>query len=266
MNTEAATYANLKNNLAELKLTQISVNLDTYIDYVASTEKSFIEALKDLTDLELKAKEMRAIQNSVKTSGFPFQKTLDDFDFDFQPSVNKAQIMSFRDMRFVDSAQNILFIGSPGVGKTHLSVGLGIEAAKNHRSSYFISCNDLLSQLKLAKQENRLEQRLKHFTKYKLLIIDEVGFLDIDENQAKLFFQLISKRYEKKSTIITTNKSLGQWGEIFGDAVIANAILDRLLHHSHIIKIVGPSYRAKDLKKDSGNERTETQVTQNPNI
>lgn len=127
-----------------------------------------------------------------------------------------------------------------------MATAIGIEAAKNRNSTYFINCNDLILQLKRAHLENRLETRLKFFAKYKLLIIDEVGFLPLDSESSNLLFQLITKRYEKHSTVITTNKSLSRWGEVFGDNVLANAILDRLIHHSYIINITGRSYRTKD--------------------
>ena len=160
--------------------------------------------------------------------------------------LSKEQILDFRNLRFMEKTENILLIGTPGVGKTHLATSIGIEAAKNRNSTYFINCNDLILQLKRAHLENRLETRLKFFAKYKLLIIDEVGFLPLDSESSNLLFQLITKRYEKHSTIITTNKSLSRWGEVFGDNVLANAILDRLIHHSHIINITGRSYRTKD--------------------
>ena len=147
----------------------------------------------------------------------------------------------------MENNENILFIGSPGTGKTHLATAIGVEAAMHRKSVYFISCQDLMIQLKKAENENRLDQRLRSFTRYKLLIIDEIGYINLDKQSANLFFQLISRRYEQRSTIITTNKSLSKWAEIFGDPVIANAILDRLLHHSHIVSIVGPSYRTKDV-------------------
>ncbi len=123
---------------------------------------------------------------------------------------------------------------------------IGIEAAKKRNITYFITCHDLIQSLKKAYEENRLEQRLKHFCKYKLLIIDEIGYLPVDKTGANLFFQLITKRYEKHSTIITTNQPFSKWGEVFADSMLANAILDRLLHHAHVIKMVGPSYRTKD--------------------
>lgn len=250
MNREVQTYGHLVNNLEKMKLNQAHLHLDEYIDAVQSGSKTFTEALMEMTDLELKTREARILQSCVKTANFPFQKTMEDFDFSFQPTLNKKPLYGFKDMRFVDQAENIIFIGSSGVGKTHLSVALGIEAAMNHRSTYFITCSDLLLHLKRAQMENRLEQKLKLYSRYKLLIIDEVGFIPLDDQASKLFFQLISRRYEKHSTIITTNKPLSKWSETFGDPVLANAILDRLLHHSHIIKIVGHSYRTKDLAKE----------------
>lgn len=172
---------------------------------------------------------------------------MEDFDFNYQPSINKKEIEDYTTLRFMENNENILFIGSPGTGKTHLATAIGVEAAMHRKSVYFISCQDLMIQLKKAENENRLDQRLKSFTRYKLLIIDEIGYINLDKQSANLFFQLISRRYEQRSTIITTNKSLSKWAEIFGDPVIANAILDRLLHHSHIVSIVGPSYRTKDV-------------------
>lgn len=258
MNEQVRTYSQLKNDLERLKLSQFNIHLDEYIDATQSGDKSFTEAMKDLCDLELRVREARILQSCVKTANFPFQKTLEDFDFSFQPTLKKEQILGFKDMRFIDQAHNILFIGSPGVGKTHLSVSIGIEAAYNHRSTYFITCNDLLLRLKRAQLENRLEQKLKLYARYKLLIIDEVGFLPLDEESSKLFFQLISMRYEKHSTIITTNKPLSQWGQIFGDSVLANAILDRLLHHCSVIKIVGKSYRTKDVQKELVSDKSVT--------
>ena len=177
---------------------------------------------------------------------FPFMKTLQDFNFDFQDSISKDEIADLGTLCFMDNKQNILFVGNSGVGKTYLATSIGIEAAKARKSVYFMSCHDIITELKKAHYENRLTHRLKTYSKYKLLIIDEVGYLPVDKEGANLFFQLIAKRYEKTSTVITTNQPFSKWGEVFSDSVIANAILDRLVHHSHIISITGKSYRIKD--------------------
>ena len=241
-----SNYVKLTNNLDILKLVKIKENLDLYIELINKKEKNVVDALYELTNLEIELMNEKAIYGCVRTAGFPFIKTFDDFDFSFQPTINKEQILDFKNLRFVENKENIIFVGSPGVGKTHLATAIGIIAAKNRDSTYFINCNDLISNLKKANSENRFMNRLNHYSKYKVLIIDEVGFLPIDTEGANMLFQLINKRYENHSTIITTNKSFGKWHEIFGDVTLANAILDRLLHHSHIININGNSYRLKD--------------------
>ena len=244
-------YLSLGNNLEELKLFQFKEHLDSYIDLINSGKKSIVEALKELTEYEIKFKEARAMNACVKVANFPFLKTIEDFDFSFQPGINKKKILDLLSLRFLERQENILFLGNSGVGKTHLSVAIGIAAAQKRISTYFTNCHELLQNLKKAHLENRLETRLKHYAKYKLLIIDEIGYLPIDKEEGNIFFQLINKRYEKSSTIITTNKEFSKWHEIFGDVIIANAILDRLLHHSVVEKIVGRSYRTKDILREN---------------
>ena len=239
-------YTRLLSNLEELQLNRIKDNLDEHIGRINNKELDYIESLHELTNLEIQAREDRATHACVRVANFPYRKELKDFDFSFNPKINKEKILDFKHLRFIENKENILFLDVPGVGKTHLATSIGIEAAKNRKITYFINCHDLILQLKRAKLENRLETRLKFFSKYKVLIIDEVGYLPIDKEGANLLFQLINKRYENSSTIITTNKPFSEWGEVFGDSVLASAILDRLLHHSHVINIVGSSYRLKD--------------------
>ena len=241
-----STYVQLKKNLEYLKLNQMDLHLDEVIDLITSSPLSFTEGLCKLTNYEIDFKEANMIRSMVKVGAFPHQKGIRDFDFEFQPSVNPEEIKDFATLRFLENAENIVFLGPSGVGKTHLATAIGVTAAKKRYSTYFIKCHDLIMQLKKAKLENRLEDRLKHFNKYKLLIIDELGYLPIDKEDSKLFFQLIDRRYENKSTIITTNIN-------FGDPVIANAIVDRILHHAKVVTINGKSYRLKDhlIKKEN---------------
>ncbi|MEE1073753.1 MAG: IS21-like element helper ATPase IstB [Cellulosilyticum sp.] len=240
-----STYIQLKKNLEYLKLKQMNTHLDDVLDFININNLSFTEGLVKLTAHEIDFKEANMIRSMVKVGAFPHHKTLNDFDFTFQPSINQQVIKDFESLRFLDAQENIVFLGSSGVGKTHLAVSIGIAAAKKRYSTYFIKCHDLIQQLKKAKLENRLEARLKHFCKYKLLIIDELGYLPIEKDDAKLFFQLIDMRYEKRSTILTTNINFNSWDDIFYDPVIANAILDRILHHAHVVNITGKSYRLK---------------------
>ena len=187
-----------------------------------------------------------ASKSMIKAAAFPFIKTIEDYDFDFQPALHKQEILELTSLKFIEELKNIVFLGSSGVGKTHLATSLGIVAAKKRYSTYFIKCHNLLQQLKRAKVENRLDSRLKYLNRYKLLIIDELGYLPIDKEDSNLFFQLIDMIYENKSTILTTNINSSNWNSVFYDAMVANAILDRVLHHSHVISINCRSYRVKD--------------------
>lgn len=240
------SYQQLTTNLEYLKVKQMAQHLGEVVDFSINNQLSFVEALVKLTNYEIDVREQNMIHSMVKIRAFPHRKEVDVFDFEFQPSINKQQILDFISLRFLEQQENIVFLGPNGVGKTHLATSIGIAAAKKRTSTYFIKCHDLLQNLKRAKIENRLESRLKHYTKYKLLIIDEIGYLPIDSEDAKLFFQLIDMRYEKRSTILTTNVNFKSWDEVFQDPKIANAVLDRVLHHATVVSIVGQSYRIKD--------------------
>ena len=248
-----STYTQLVKNFEYLKMKQMVNHLDEIIDFTTKNNLSFVDALVKLTSYEIDFKETNMIKAMVKVGAFPHNKEIKDFDFEFQPNINRDQILDFISLRFIEAKENIVFLGSSGVGKTHLATSIGIAAAKQRYSTYFIKCNDLLQQLKRAKLENRLDARLKHFNKYKLLIIDELGYLPIDAEDSKLFFQLIDMRYENKSTILTTNINFNSWDDIFYDPIIANAILDRILHHAHVVSISGNSYRLKDHLRQEDN-------------
>ncbi|MCH5384146.1 IS21-like element helper ATPase IstB [Limosilactobacillus fermentum] len=184
----------------------------------------------------------------------PYEKTLADFDFSYQPGINQGTIEDLGLLRFTQENQNILFIGTSGVGKTHLATAIGIEGCKQGISTQFIRCSDLINKLQTAQVQGRSEEVLRRYARFQILIIDEIGYLPIESVGAKLFFQLIERRYERKSTIITTNIPLSKWGNTFSDKMLANAILDRLVHHAKVIRITGRSYRMKDHlieKKDN---------------
>ena len=239
-------YAQLNNNLDSLSLSKIKEIIPSYLDNKANESKPLVDSLIDLTNAESTFRDERARRINITVSSFPYHKTLSDFDFSYQPTIHKAKIDDLATLRFMDEKANIIFMGSPGTGKTHLATALGIEAASQRISTYFINFAELREKFKRASKENRVEQVVKHYLKYSLLIIDEIGYLPVDRDASYGFFQLIAARYEKRSTILTTNQPFSRWGEVFGDPVIENAIIDRLVHHCEVIKINGMSYRIKD--------------------
>lgn len=236
----------LNKKLTLLELEKVKEILPDYTHKISKNPPSITESLNFLLEEEIKYKDVRASEGIIKASNFPFRKTLNDYDFAFQPSVSENQIRELSNLSFIENHENIIFIGNSGVGKTHLAVALGIEAAKHRNSVYFITCHNLMIKLNKAQKENRLDKQLQHLAQYKLLIIDEIGYLPVDKQGSNLFFQLIAKRYMNKSTIVTTNMPFSKWGEVFSDNILASAVLDRLLHYSHIIRITGNSYRIKD--------------------
>ncbi len=243
-----STYNQLVNNLETLKLNKMMDILPSLIKQINDNKLSIVDTLLTLTDAEIKFRDDRARKINITLSSFPYVKTIKDFDFSYQPQINKAQIEDLCSLRFLNTKTNVVFIGSPGVGKTHLATSIGIEAASQRLSTYFINFSNLMMKIKKAVAEKREGAIIKHYLKYSLLIIDEIGYLPSDKETSYVFFQLIAARYEKRSTIITTNQPFSKWGEVFGDSVIASAIIDRLVHHCEIIKISGTSYRIKGKK------------------
>jgi DNA replication protein DnaC len=241
--------ARLHAALATLGLTEADAVVEAHLERAATEERAYAEVLCELLDREVEARRARYLRTRMRLAHLPFIKTLDQFDFGFQPSIDERQIRELRTLRFVHDASNVIFLGPPGVGKTHLAVALAVEAIHAGFSAYFITAHDLTADLGRAYREGRLDRRLRVYLAPRVLVIDEMGYLPLDDLGATIFFQLVSARYERGSIVLTSNKSYGDWGAIFGDPIIATAILDRLLHHSTTVNIRGDSYRLKERKK-----------------
>jgi DNA replication protein DnaC len=239
----------LEKMLTRLKLTAIRDQLENLLDEAGRRQLSLRELLGFLCEAEIARKDQRRITMGLSIAKFPCLRTLEGFDFEAQPSVDARQIRDLSACRWVANGDSLLFLGPPGVGKTHMAIALGRTAIERGYSVLFTPATVMVASLAKAHIEGHLEERLTHYSKPKLLIVDELGYLPFEPNAAHLFFQLVSRRYERGSMLLTSNRSVGEWGEVFGDAVVATAILDRLLHHSHIITIRGDSYRLKDKKR-----------------
>ena len=239
----------LREHCHRLRLYQVEQELSTRLEQAAKQELSYADFLDQLLAGEIDSKTYKHHQMRIAMARFPFQKTLETFEFKFQPSIDPKLIRELATGRYIQSGDNLLFLGPPGVGKSHLAVALGMKACEQGIRTRFVTATALITTLGKALAEGRLEERLKLLTQPQLLICDEIGYLPIDRQGANLFFQLVSRRYERGSIIITSNQSLGAWGEVFGDTVIASAILDRLLHHSFTINIKGESFRLKEKLK-----------------
>src|SRR5690606_16043522 len=223
--------------------------LDARLEHAAKKELSYADFLVELPGTELAVRRQRYLETRTRLARLTLRKTLDDFDLSAQPSIDQRPILELATLSFVAHAENVILLGAPGVGKSHLGVALGLAAIERGQAVYFTTMHRLVEDLKTAYEERRLERRMRVYLSPKLLIIDELGYLPLDKVGATVFFQLVAARYERGSILLTSNQTFADWGEVFGDPVIATAILDRLLHHSHVISIRGESYRLREKRR-----------------
>ena len=230
-------------------LTSCPFLFDTRAEQAAAAQWTYTAYLADLLDAEVAARQTRYVRSHTQMARLPFHKTLETFDFVFQPTLDERQVRQLATLQWVDAADNLIVLGPPGVGKTHILVAMAMQAIHARIPVYFVTIQDLVADLRKAWDENRFAARLATYTRPRLPCIDEVGYLPLNTLEANLFFRVVAARYEHGSLALTSNKGFTEWGAVFGDPVLATAILDRLVHHSTILNIRGDSYRLREKRQ-----------------
>ncbi len=244
----------VKEAARRLHLANLEENLDALVSRAEGATMGYLEFLDLVLEDETGVREGRRFTNALKLSGLPHHKTIDEFDFAFQPDLDQRKVKDLATLGFVEGRANVALLGPPGVGKTMLAVGLAVAACQSGFSVYFSTLDDVVRNLKEAEATGRIAKKLQTYLKPSVLVIDEVGYLPLARAEANMVFQLVTRRYERGSIILTSNKAFSEWGQVFGDDVLASAILDRLLHHCDVISINGPSYRLKDHVSPKGGD------------
>jgi DNA replication protein DnaC len=236
---------NIRRSLVSLKMPRALEILDATLRRIEQGQIDGIEAIDDLLAEELNLRENRRIKAALRMARLPIVKTLAGFDFAFQPSLDRNRVMALAGLDFINRAEVVHLLGPPGTGKSHLAIALAVEAVRAGRSVYFIALAELVAILAKAEREGTLRERIRFLCRSSLLVVDEIGYLPVTPGGGNLFFQLVNARYEKGAMILTSNRGFAEWGEVFGDPVVATALLDRLLHHAVVIQIEGSSYRMR---------------------
>ncbi|MDP9850301.1 IS21-like element helper ATPase IstB [Streptosporangium lutulentum] len=230
----------------KLGLPHLADALSAHLSRADAAQMGYLDFLDLLLEEELAVREERRLRHALRISKMPHHKTLDAYDFSYQPELDPRRVRDLATLAFVEAKANAALLGPPGVGKTHIAVALAVAACRAGFTIYFTTLDDMVRQLKAADAIGRLASKLRTYLRPHVLVLDEVGYLPLGRDEANLVFQMISKRYEKGSIILTSNKAFSEWGQVFGDEVLATAILDRLLHHCEVLAINGPSYRLKN--------------------